>query len=108
MPITMISRNGPPEGLHCPVVICDRCGAPIDTTTPGIIAWGLASAYVYLHKGRCDDAWCATHDDDYGLSQELDDFMAQLAHNYAHPLVEEPGVEYVAPAPSTWRLGRRR
>jgi hypothetical protein len=120
MPITMIDRNGPPEGMTCPAVICDACGEPIninrqtiyESNTSGMVLWTsepgrdqhpTMSDFAYVHKGACDRKYSAGR---HLLSRELDDFMAQLAHNYAHPFTEEPGVEYVAPAPSTWRLGR--
>jgi hypothetical protein len=124
MPITMIDRNGPPEGTTCPAIICDACGEPISTgrqtlagtRRAGLVLWSsesgpdhrpTVSAFAYVHKGACDRAYSAGR---HLLSRTLDDFMAQLAHNYAHPFteeVDEPDVEYVAPAPSTWRLGRR-
>jgi hypothetical protein len=124
MPITLIDRNGPPEALICPAVICDTCGEPISAerrdiykaSRPGLVLWlrepgpdhrPVLTDFAYVHKGACDRKYSAGR---HMLSRGLDDFMAQLAHNYAHPFedeIYETDVEYVAPAPSTWRLGRR-
>ncbi|WP_345608943.1 hypothetical protein [Pseudonocardia adelaidensis] len=38
--------------------------------------------------------------------RDLDEFLMQLTNNTAEPFEEEPNVEYIAPAPSTWRQGR--
>jgi hypothetical protein len=119
MPITMIHRNGPPSGLTCPAVICDVCGGPINARPEpanaekaGLVLWDpkpytyvdgrpTATEYAYVHKGACDRTYSAGR---HLFSRRLDDFMAQLAYNYTHPFTAEPDVEYIAPAPSTWRL----
>jgi hypothetical protein len=117
MPITLVDRNGPPEALTCPAVICDDCGEPINARGPvgGLAVWIPATghddrptvnALAFVHKGACDRAWSAGKRHAY--SRDLDEFMAQLSHNFANPFTAEPGVEYVAPTPSTWRLGDRR
>jgi hypothetical protein len=127
MPITMIHRNGGPyEAITCPAILCDTCGEPINAEhqTPyearrqGLVLWDpkpyayvdgrpTATEYAYVHKGACDRKWSKGR---HLFSRELDDFMAQLAHNYTHPFEDEnyeTDIEYVAPAPSTWRLGNR-
>jgi hypothetical protein len=115
MPITMIDRNGPPAALICPAVICDACGRPINAVGPaGLVEWNvvheddsrpLVTEVSYVHKGRCDRSWNARKPHLY--SRDLREYMAQLAANFAHPFVHETGVEYIAPAPSNWRLGTR-
>ena len=122
MPITMIHRNGGPhEAITCPAILCDTCGEPINAQpkpsgalSAGLVLWDpkpytyvdgrpTATAYAYVHKGACDRKYTAGR---HLFSRELNAFMAQLAHNYAHPFTAEPDAEYIAPAPSTWRLGR--
>lgn len=109
MPITLIDRNGPPEAMQCPAVICDACGCPISAT--GVVVWNagyeadgrpLVTEVTYLHKGACDLAWSMGKPN--LQSADLGEFMAQLTENFARPFAQAPGVEYVAPAPSTWRL----
>jgi hypothetical protein len=84
MPIVIVARNGPPEATHCPVLLCDACGARIHTGNrhvspgtahkedrPGIgVDWGRypegdgpgserleSLPMFYVHKGHCDQAF---------------------------------------------------
>jgi len=125
MPITMIHRNGGPyDAITCPAILCDTCGKPINAAHPpceaneqGLVLWDprpfaytdhrpTATHYAYVHKGACDQKYSAGKP--HLFSRELDSFMDQLAHNYTHPFEDDQDdIEYVAPAPSTWRLGKR-
>jgi hypothetical protein len=110
--ITILHRNGPPEAMTCPAVICDHCGDPIHND--GNALWltdqddgrTFRITTAFVHKA-CDRAFEATHPDGHWSCRELGEFLQQLAHNFEHPFEREPGVEYAAPAPSTWRLGHR-
>lgn len=110
MPLTMIDRNGPPEAIICPSIVCDSCGAPINATEGGLALWqpnrepdGRPSPVTLrlVHQGRCDQF--AERRWGHHYSQDLKQFMAPLAYNYATPFTLEPDVDYVAPAPSIWR-----
>lgn len=113
--ITFIDRNGPPEGLTCPAILCEHCGEPIHQR--GLVLWQVnygdrgerpsVSPLAFVHQGRCDQAFDAAHPGHW-CSRELDQFLEQLAHNFREPFELEPNVEYIAPKPSTWRLGRYR
>lgn len=107
--ITTIVRNGPPEAMTCPAVICDHCGKPIHEQ--GNALWlseysegsdRPRTTFAFTHK-HCDHLF-----DRSGLwfSEELDRFLEQLVYNFSHQFRHEPNVEYIAPQPSTWRLGR--
>jgi hypothetical protein len=42
------------DSLHCPRVICDTCGHPIDNCELGNVCFPDESAPVFVHKGACD------------------------------------------------------
>lgn len=107
MGITLIDRNGPPEATTCPAVLCDTCQEPI--SRDGLVTWHpgehvhrhpVLSELRFVHRGPCD-----TEKDAH--SRDLIEFIDQVRHNLVNPFKTEPGVEYVAPVPSKWRLGRR-
>jgi hypothetical protein len=109
--ITYIERNGPPEAMSCPAILCDQCLKPI--TGHGNVMWlpdydgdtYQVLALAHTHK-ECTAAFERTHHPDRAwCSEELDQWLAQIAHNFTHPFPAEPNVEYLAPAPSQWRLG---
>lgn len=113
--ITFIDRNGPPEGLLCPAILCDSCLQPVNGE--GWVLWQprysddrrdnrpTIASLAFVHPGDCDHAYEQAHGHHY--SSPLGEFLTQLAYNYANPFREKPDVEYVAPHPSTWRLGHR-
>lgn len=83
--------------LSCPVVLCDVCGLPIDKAAAGNVLWweqewaivprpdGVSTGRLYfVHKGRCDRTLDPGSD---AFSREMDEFMAQLARNYAEPII---------------------
>jgi hypothetical protein len=56
------------DGLSCPTVVCDYCQRPIVDARDGGYFWPLAERQegqmmspVFLHKGRCDNAYSARH-----------------------------------------------
>jgi hypothetical protein len=125
--ITFVSRNGPPEALLCPAILCDVCGEPIyagkldDEKGTGfdgepVNGWALqchgeseAIADVhFVHGGDCDQAMNknCSRDDRYHASVGLDVFLRQLVCNFEHPFEPDANQEFVAPPPSTWRVGR--
>jgi hypothetical protein len=127
--IAFIDRNGPPEAMHCPAFLCDHCHKPIagkGVEGPGgIVIWrpkGQAhdadhrpgpQEVATVHKGACDRTYEATHpaangERDRWWWMDLDELLEHLTHNIANPFVAEDNVEYVAPAPSRWRLGHYR
>jgi hypothetical protein len=121
--IEYVARNGPPEAMLCPALVCDSCRRQV--TGEGNILW--ASRYVgnrdegrqvtpmfVSHKGHCDqrvtammhrgwppddyDAPDANVGDGWSYSwEEAETMLAQLAHNFTHPFAadREPGVEYI-------------
>jgi hypothetical protein len=121
--IVYLTRNGPPEAMLCPVFLCDHCGEPIQgkeggSGLGGIVIWRNdyradhrpgPQEVATVHKGACDRAYEAAHasDDpgDYWSWEEFDVFLRQLTTNTTEPFPVEDNVEYVAPAPSTWRRG---
>lgn len=135
--ITFVDRNGPPEAMTCPAVVCDECGEPIYAgivedakgagsdggPVKGWVLWHtrheagrpVVECFHTVHGGPCDRVFtrrAECGDNGRHASRGLDPFLAQLAHNFAHPFgtiedakdVEDGPVEYVAPAPSGWRL----
>lgn len=76
--------------LLCPVVACDACGQIIDADRPGILLYDGDdySRERHVHKGACDHAFERTAGE-YArrhLWRDLDEWLAQLARNYADPL----------------------
>lgn len=84
MPIAFVARNGPPEAMRCPMLLCDACGGRIQSgdgkrdpeaqrleDRPGIsVSWARyvdgdrpapdrleSSPTFFVHKGRCDRAF---------------------------------------------------
>jgi hypothetical protein len=115
--LTFVSRNGPPEAMICPVFLCDECRAPIQGREGGdgfggIVIWANRDDGTQLvattHKGRCNRRFEARHPSLMWLWEELAVSLDQLVHNTRSPFPDEANVEYVAPAPSTWRKGRYR
>lgn len=115
--IVYLDRNGPPEAMHCPVFVCDACGNPIQgDDKPGIVIWRSGphspdhrpgtQQMAHVHKGACDRAYEADHPGGHWSWNDLDEFLEHLTNNTAKPFPDEPDVEYVAPAPLTWRQGR--
>jgi len=112
--IVYITRNGPPEAMHCPVFLCNACGEPIQgreggSGLGGIVIWrnhpDRTQDIATVHKGACDLAHEAAHPGESWSWEDFDVFMEQLTNNTADPFPVEDNVEYVAPAPSRWRLG---
>lgn len=116
--LVYLTRSGPPEAMNCPVFLCDQCrqtiqGAEGGDGYGGIVIWrnrpDRTQEMFTVHKGRCDRAFEAAHPgDDIWLWEDLDVFLSQLTHNTTEPFPLEDNVEYVAPAPSTWRRGEYR
>ena len=108
--LTLIDRSGPPSAQLCSTFLRDGCHEPIQGLNPRLALWRhdgydaearpIITKLVTPHKGSC-----ALRLDPY--SQELDQFVTQLAGNTIEPLEEEADVEYMAPVPSPWRLRRR-
>lgn len=80
----------PEEGyamdLACPVILCDACGRVIDKDHPGNILWhfGRASDPRHVHKGACDRAVDPKRN---AASAEIEEWVQQLAYNYANPIL---------------------
>lgn len=60
----------------------------------------------HVHKGACDRAFEAANPGESWRWDDLDAFLEQLTGNTTEAFPTEPNVEYIAPAPSTWRQGR--
>lgn len=115
--IVYLSRSGPPEAMNCPVFMCDHCREPIQGRKGGdgfggIVIWRATAEdgqeMASVHKGRCDRAYESAHPGEHWSWNDLDEVIEQLAHNTDEPFPAEDNVEYVAPAPSTWRQGHYR
>jgi hypothetical protein len=115
--LVMLARSGPPEAQNCPALLCDQCLEPIAGRQGGGEIGGLVifrtgadgrQELATLHKGRCNRAYEAAHPGTHWSWQELTEFMRFLAMNTAEAFPLEDNVEYIAPAPSTWRLGEYR
>ncbi len=110
--LAYVNRNGPPEALACPVLLCDQCSTPIQGDFPnnGIVIWrnnpDQTQQVAHVHKGRCDRDYEDAHPGSPWLWEELQVWLEQLVRNVREPFPAERNVEYVAPAPSTWRQGR--
>lgn len=118
MPIRMIARNGPPEAMICPAILCSVCLEPV-TAKNGAAYWfsygyeqdsgrAIESEVEFAHKGRCFSV--ADHRNEYGerallMDLDLNFFLKQLVNNFKRGFREEENVEYVAPVPSRWRIG---
>lgn len=106
MGITLVDRNGPPGAMTCPAVICDTCQEPIHGA--GLVTWRpgehvnkhpVLSDLRFVHRGKCDNEKDTHH-------RDLVEFLDELRHNVLNAFESRPGVEYVAPSPSRWRIGR--
>lgn len=95
--VAMVTPDYPAGGpgsrfdLTCPVFVCVACGMACDKDHPGIVIWTdqyseqPSQAMAIVHKGLCDRAYEAA----YGrhMWRDLDEFLTQIANNYARPLV---------------------
>lgn len=115
--LVYLNRNGPPEALNCPVFMCDQCLEPINGRKGGdghggIIIWRRrpddTQEMATVHKGRCDRAYEAARPGGHWSWNDLDEMLEHLTHNTLEPFPVEDDVEYVAPKPSTWKLGEYR
>lgn len=120
--LTFIDRNGPPEAMHCPAFLCDICLEPISSR--GWAAWrpdypgddGRPSINGVYTVHAAPDHNCLRrleHREGHMYTQLLKEVVQQLDHNLTNPFeddqeVADGDVEYVAPAPSTWRVGQRK
>jgi hypothetical protein len=126
--IVQLMRNGPPAPLYCPAVLCFLCAEPItaqEVPSGGRAPdWDGGNAYwrplppsddgngsyridgpVFLHK-RCSRKFEELNPGHW-LFEELRRFIQQLLENYScgYP-INHPNVEYIAPEPSEWRVGK--
>ncbi|MDQ0907781.1 hypothetical protein QFZ22_003766 [Streptomyces canus] len=86
--------------MCCPVILCDICNKQLtregvalrmESSTP---QEPKRSPLYFAHRGGCYSTISATLEDLYGsgwleLSDNLKDFMTQLAHNFNTPLEHE-------------------
>lgn len=106
--IEIVPRNGPPEALTCPAVVCDVCRRQI--TDSGNILWAhkvvgdsgeppAQSPMYAAHKGNCDMAMEKWLKVQYGqgwitLWEEADTFLQQLVHNFTRAFGEDTRGDY--------------
>lgn len=80
-----IHTDGFAFDLSCPVMLCDHCHLPIDIDHPGNVLYDPERGPMqHTHKGACDRAFDPHH---RLWSHEADDWLRQLAHNFANPLM---------------------
>ena len=114
MPIVSVPRNGPPEAMSCPVMLCDGCGdrihqggtefeAPDRARRPGMaVTWSRyvghdtdgpahtrleSSPMFFIHKGQCDRAFRAYGEQFYPLEDgwtQLWDDIEGVMQQLAH------------------------
>ena len=117
MPIRMIDRNGPPEAMMLPAFLCAHCWEPV-IGREGAAYWytsysdsdnrPISSPVNYAHRGHCFVQIIHGKPKYAGMLMDmrLDEFLEALAHFGTEGFKQIRNVEYVAPKPSTWRLGR--
>lgn len=107
--IEFVPRNGPPEAMNCPAVVCDTCRKQV--VDKGNIHWAVKvnhdndelrqqSPTFAAHKGRCDRALEAWLRKQYGdgwiyLWEELGVWLRQLTHNIANDFDDDTEGEYL-------------
>lgn len=106
--IEIVPRNGPPEAMNCPALICDACRKQV--VGGGNILWVRryvddkpeSSPLMAAHKGQCDqavEAWLQEHyptiDGWCPLWEEAADFVRYLANNLAHSFAEDSDGAYL-------------
>jgi hypothetical protein len=124
MPLVMFDRNGPPEAMACPGVICDYCGEFV--TGDGNVEWfkrcddemgPIISPFYFTHSDSCSLSFSrekgeTTYSDGWLPHRiRLSQFLRYLQHNLAHRFEEDRAVgmgeaEYVAPRVSGYEEPR--
>lgn len=107
--IEVVARDGEPEALLCPALICDACRKQV--AGPGNLLWAVrrpeggkrqSSPAFVAHKGRCDqvvkkilanlyplaDGWTEQWD-------EAGSFLAYLTSNTSKPFADDPDGNYL-------------
>ena len=106
----MVARSGPPEAMLCPAAVCDVCGEPIHGH--GHVVWWpeysdqgeySSSPLYFVHQAVCDQRLCAAlgdsprHPSGGSYWQSLDEFLAQLRHNFEDPFEDGAAVKHDIP-----------
>ncbi len=87
-------------GLSCPVIVCDRCGEFIDNERPGNLLWHWDRPEQYHVHKACDGNLHHA----LPMSRDIDEWLAQLVHNYEHPIQKPGGVEVTLSTGSAYRV----
>lgn len=109
MPLAMFDRNGPPEAMTCPAIVCDYCGGVI--TGEGNVEWCrrksertfVTSPFYFTHKGcsrQCTSVLRRHYPHQEGWSaawRDIGEFLAQLSFNFEHSFENDEDASYVAP-----------
>ncbi|RZU72000.1 hypothetical protein EV384_0339 [Micromonospora kangleipakensis] len=104
--IEIVARDGQPQALLCPALVCDVCR--LQVAGPGNIVWYARteperqSSPMFVAHKPCNRRLEAMLEPVYprdkgwmGLWEEADRFIAQLAHNSRHPFAEDPDGTYL-------------
>jgi len=109
--IEYIGRDGPPEAMNCPAFICDVCNQQV--VKHGNVMWGTTVGHdpadqphrqtrpYITHKDVCVRAFEAWFKRAYPgpdwllLSDEINTFLQQLAHNFAHAFADDTEGTYL-------------
>lgn len=106
--IEMIGRNGPPEAMICPALICDVCREQVADSGNVVyyvryVEGERESSPLFVSHKPHDRELRAVMEEAYPLADgwtsqwdEAKYFMEHLVHNFTHPFADDADGEYLS------------